>query len=126
MMRNILGVVAAGLCTILWLGCTNIETFPVGRSGTDTIRIVTVPAEAKVYVNGEMKGLSPVSIPQKWENAGSKGETLEISIQKDGYAAVETTITYEDTVERFWREEFKRGSEFGRGDTYTYTFRLKR
>ena len=124
-MRHLAGVTSAVICLAIGTGCGGLQPRSVGRSGVDTIRVVTVPEGATLQVNGKSIGLTPQSVPQAWEKVGSSGETLSIVLEKEGYETVKQTITYDDTVQRYWREEFSRGSEFGRGDTYIYTFQLK-
>ena len=68
-MRRLLVAVA-----LTAMGCATIL-----KGRTDNITVVTDPAGAQVIVNGETKGLSPVTF------AVPSDQALDIKLTKDGY-----------------------------------------
>jgi hypothetical protein len=99
--------------------------------GTHTVRVSSVPSGAKVYLNDNYVGITPLSLehvryfeffwfPGADPEAHSGGfEPRTIRLEKEGYKAVEKTYKLGDL-------ESKPGSEFGWGFTYFLTMTLEK
>ncbi len=62
-----------------------IATQPTTQAGTGSLSVTTTPPGALVYIDGQMKGITPATIP------GLPPGTHTIKIILDGYQALETT-----------------------------------
>lgn len=71
-----------------------------------TLHIVTTPAHASVYLNDEIRGLSPLSIPRM-----SPGEYI-VRCEAEGFAPMSKTITIDNG--KSVREEFRLNNVMGR------------
>lgn len=71
-----------------------------------TLHIVTTPARASVYLNDEIMGVSPISIPRL-----CPGEYI-VRCEAEGYAPMSKTITIDNG--KFVREEFRLDNILGR------------
>ena len=107
-MRVIIAVLLALTCGGCW--------------GTNTIKVATAPAGARLTVNGQYVGLTPKAVPQQW--AFWWGDSTSLLIEKEGYRSVEKTIQHKELSDRYWRGDKSDTSEFGLGCTYVYTFIL--
>ena len=98
-----------------------------GCASTDTLRIVTVPDQAQIYVDGEYAGLTPYTVNVDWYKALgiSVGGTTHLTLGKEGYKPVEKTSTVAERQARKRSGDYVRGSESGLGATYLYEFRLE-
>ena len=96
-----------------------------GCGGTNTLRVSTVPTSARLYADGEYRGITPASIPQSWGPWGIWGDATEIRIEKEGYKVFRRTIPNWELTRRWWAGNRSSGSEFGFGWVYPYTFTLE-
>ena len=99
------------------LVCIGLMVFAAGCA--NTVRIVTMPSSAKVYHNGDFVGNSPVSIKQEGYDA------ISLVIEKPGYRTLNRTINVSEISSKYHNSDFKHGSEFGHGNTYTFTIPLE-
>jgi|WetSurMetagenome_2_1015567.scaffolds.fasta_scaffold278702_2 hypothetical protein len=87
----------------------------VGCTGVDTLRISSVPDQAKVYVDGVYAGFTPYSLRTDWYTvlgvpvAGS----LHLTIDKEGYKTIEKDISGTERKDR------------RRSGNHLYTFSLE-
>jgi len=103
-----------------------------GGQASHTVRILSIPSGAKVYLNDNYVGTTPLSLEHdryfffKWnpytytKEASSGGfEPRTIRLEKEGYKTVEKTYKLGDL-------KSEPGSEFGWGNTYFLTITLEK
>jgi len=105
-----------------------IAVMMAGCAGTNTVRVSSIPDGAKLYANGEYVGETPKSVPSKhWMWFGiAGGDTVKLRLEKSGYKLTEKTVPFFELKHRFWQGDFTGGSEFGWGNTFTYTIHLEK
>ncbi|MBN1883659.1 MAG: PEGA domain-containing protein [Deltaproteobacteria bacterium] len=95
----------------------------LGCWGINTITIISEPTGSKLYVNGEYVGQTPRSVPQKWDSFG--GDATAVKLTNDGYIPFERTILHKELNDMYWSGNFVRGSQFGYGNTFNFSFNLE-
>jgi len=95
-----------------------------GCSGTNSLKINTVPSGAKIYANESYIGTSPCNVPSKWNVLWS--DTVSLNIQKEGYVVENLNITTEEIRIMKKKKQYEEDSEFGKGNTYPFTFKLQK
>ena len=66
-------------------GTVPVTAQPTAQAGTGSLSVTTTPSGALVYIDGQMKGITPATIP------GLSPGTHSIRIIMDGYQDLETT-----------------------------------
>jgi len=95
-------------------------------SGTHTLRVRTEPEGARLYHKGKLLGVTPVSVPQRWYMIGNYWESsVPVRIEKEGFRTLETHLHHRMGA-RNGTPNWKKGSEFGRGNTYFLFLKLER
>jgi hypothetical protein len=99
----------------------------VGCSGVDTLRINTVPEQAKLYVNGEYAGLTPCAVPADWYRVLGipVGSRVHLTIAKEGYKTVEKDVPLSERGSRKQGGGYVSGSPFDLQATSLHTFTLE-
>jgi len=106
------------------LSITLLIILLAGCSGTNSLKITTIPSEAKIYANDSYIGTSPCNVPAKWNVLWS--DTVTLKIKKDGYVDESQSITTEEIRIMKKNEKFEADSEFGKGNTFPFTFKLQK
>lgn len=106
------------------LSITLLIILLAGCSGTNSLKISTIPSGAKIYANDSYIGTSPCNVPSKWNVLWS--DTVRLNIKKDGYADESLNITTEEIRIMKKNEEYEDDSEFGTGNTFPFTFKLQK
>jgi hypothetical protein len=98
-----------------------------GCSGVDTLRITSTPTQAKIYLNGEYHAKTPCSVPADWYNILGiyTGDRVNLIVEKEGYKTIEKSIPASERKVRTKKGDVVKGSEFGTGSTFVYTFILE-
>ncbi len=95
-----------------------------GCCGTNSLKVTTIPVGAKLYANGNYVGLTPCNAPAKWNFLWSN--TVRLKMEKSGYEPMELNVSTEECRSRERKGDCEKGSEFGKGDTFPYTFNLEK
>ena len=69
------------------------------RPMTKAVRVTTEPAEARVFIDGEDRGFSPVTIdalPFEYDPATGQYREHRVRVQKTGFKEVESAIKWQD------------------------------
>jgi hypothetical protein len=82
-MRFLSLAVVAALCVLSSTGCATVIT---GAGPNQTIKISSNPRGAKVYVDGEYKGVTPVGVRM------TRSDNHTIVVEKDGYATARREV----------------------------------
>ena len=93
-------------------------------SGVHSVSVKTDPPGAKVYSSDSYVGVSPCNVPADYNFLW--GETVSLKMEKPGYKTKELNITTEELKVKEGTSESIRGSEFGDGYTFPYTFTLEK
>jgi hypothetical protein len=100
-----------------------------GCAGVDTLRISSVPEQAKVYVNGEYVALTPCTLSaDRYQVLGrAVSGRVHLTIDKEGYKTLEKDVPISERESRKGGGERVGASASGpaAGATYLYTFRLE-
>jgi len=91
--------------------------------GVNALRISSIPNGAKVYANGEYLGETPKSVPSKWWMPPA-GDTVKIRLEKAGCKVTERNIPWSELNTMYWQHDYAAGSEFGNGNTFSFTINL--
>jgi hypothetical protein len=87
-------VPAAGTTTVA--GGATVSTRPAVQAGTGTLSVTTTPDGALVYIDGQMKGITPATIP------GLAAGNHSVKLIRDGYQDFETsTVITPGTTSEF-------------------------
>ena len=99
----------------------------VGCAGVDTFRIITVPEQAQVYVDGRYSGLTPYTVNNEWYKLlwYRTGERFHLTIDKEGYKAIEKDVSVKEERARKGSGGRAGGSDSASGESYLYTFHLE-
>jgi hypothetical protein len=93
-------------------------------AGTHSVQIETQPPGAKLHVNDKYAGVTPTHVPWAWN--GLTGETLKVTLSKEGYQTRKETITGVE-LNKAWYAGHGSAltSEYGFGNTYILSYPLE-
>lgn len=96
----------------------------VACAGVDTIAVKTIPDDAKVYKDGTFVCNSPCDLP--FHFAGAGGEIYNVTLEKEGFKSVTSEMKRSLLFDKFFAGNYIRGSKFGAGNTFVFTYTLER